>query len=64
MAEIIEEIEIAAAIEAKLRDIHFTVSKVEYGLRVEVDRALFRSAVDNLLQNAFKFTHLHGHVCP
>ena len=35
---------------------------VEYGISINADRQLLASAVSNLLQNAFKFTHSGGHV--
>lgn len=62
LAELIEELEIAAVIEAKARGVQFSVSKIEYDIKVRADRALLGSAVGNLLQNAFKFTHPHGSV--
>ena len=39
-----------------------TVSDVDPMLAVDVDRDLLLSAVGNLLQNAFKFTHPHSEV--
>ena len=36
--------------------------KIEQGLAVDADRQMLSSAIANLLQNAFKFTHPHGHV--
>lgn len=62
LAEFIEEIEVAAALEAKSRRLHLAVSRVEYGLAVSADPLLLASAVSNLLQNAFKFTRPSGHV--
>jgi signal transduction histidine kinase len=62
VAEFIEEIEVAAALDAKARNVDLTVAPVEYGIAVEADRQLLASAVANLLQNAFKFTHPRGHV--
>lgn len=62
VSEFIEEIEIAAAVEAKFRELKLTVPKVDYDLKIEVDRSLLTSAVANLLQNAFKFSHSHGNV--
>jgi signal transduction histidine kinase len=63
LAEFIEEIEIAAIIEAKARGHQLTVAPVEYGVVIEADRQLLAAAVANLLQNAFKFTHEAGHIC-
>jgi signal transduction histidine kinase len=62
LAEFIEEMEIAAIIEAKARGQQLTVDPVEYGIAVLADRQLLAAAVANLLQNAFKFTRRSGHV--
>lgn len=62
LAELIEDIEASAVIDAEERGLHLTVTSAEYGLAVEVDRQLLESAVANLLQNAFKFTRPRGHV--
>jgi hypothetical protein len=62
LAEFIEELEIAASIEARSRNLNLTVAVVEYGLMIEVDRQLLASAVTNLLHNAFKFTRPNGYV--
>jgi len=62
LAEFIEEMEIAAIIEAKARGHQLTVEPVEYGVVIDADRQLLETAVSNLLQNAFKFTHDPGHV--
>ena len=40
----------------------FTVAAVDPKLGIEADRDLLFSAVGNLLQNAFKFTHSHSEV--
>jgi signal transduction histidine kinase len=62
LAEFIEEVEVAATIEAKARGLELTVTPVPQGVSVEVDRQILAAAVANLLQNAFKFTHAGGHV--
>ncbi len=62
LAEFVEEMEIAAIIEAKARGHQLTVEPVEYSVVFEADRQLLAAAVANLLQNAFKFTHAHGQV--
>jgi signal transduction histidine kinase len=62
LAEFIEEVEIAAIIEAKARGHQLTVDPVEYGVSIEADRQLLVAAAANLLQNAFKFTKNPGHI--
>jgi signal transduction histidine kinase len=62
LAQFIEEVEVAASLDAKARNLSLSVAPVENGIAVEADRQLLASAVSNLLQNAFKFTHPHGHV--
>ena len=62
LAEFIEEVEVAAMIEAKARSLQLTVTPVPPGVAVEMDRQILAAAVANLLQNAFKFTHAGGHV--
>jgi signal transduction histidine kinase len=62
LAEFIEEIEAAAAIEATSRHLQLTVTPVEPGSTIEVDRQLLAAALTNLLLNAFKFSRPNGHV--
>jgi len=62
VADVIEEMEIAASLEANERGLQFGVDGVDKRLLVYVDRHLFASAISNLLQNAFKFTRASGHV--
>jgi len=62
LADFIAEVKISAALEAQARECGFAVSAVDRGLAVDADRDLLFSAVGNLLQNAFKFTHLHTEV--
>ncbi|HVR70693.1 MAG TPA: HAMP domain-containing sensor histidine kinase [Vicinamibacteria bacterium] len=62
LPEFIEEVEVAATIEAKARGLQLTVAPVPRGVSVEADRQTLAAAVANLLQNAFKFTRPSGHV--
>jgi signal transduction histidine kinase len=62
LAEFIEEVEVAATIEAKARGLELTVTPVPQEVWVAMDRQILAAAVANLLQNAFKFTHSGGHV--
>ena len=62
VAELIEHVQVATALEAAARDLHFTVAPIDAGLVIEGDREIIASAVANLLQNAVKFTRPHGHV--
>ena len=62
VAELIEEIEIVATIEAKERDIRLSVEAGATDVAVEADHQILASAMANLLQNAFKFTHARGHI--
>jgi signal transduction histidine kinase len=62
LATIMEEVELAAAIEANTRGLQLTVTPVDPGAAIEVDRQLIAAALANLLQNAFKFSRRHGHI--
>ena len=62
LAEFVEEMEIAAIIEAKSRGHQLTVERIDYGVVIDADRQLLSAAVANLLQNAFKFTLEPGHI--
>jgi signal transduction histidine kinase len=62
LSEFIEEVEVAATIEAKARGLELTVTPVPPGVSIAVDRQTLAAAIANLLQNAFKFTRPGGHV--
>lgn len=62
LTDLMEEVELSAAIEAKARGFQLTVTTVEPGVMIEVDRQLIAAALANLLQNAFKFSRSQGHV--
>ena len=59
LADFVSEIGISALLEARARECKFTVTHVDERLAIDVDRDILLSALGNLLQNAFKFTH-HG----
>lgn len=62
LADLIDEIKLSATLEAQVKGCVFTVSDVDPLLAVDADRDLLLAAIGNLLQNAFKFTHLHSEV--
>jgi signal transduction histidine kinase len=62
VAQFIEEVEVAATMEANSRGLLFSVTAVERDVAVDADRQILGSVVGNLLQNAFKFTSPGGHV--
>jgi len=62
IAVLIEEVAIAAALEATDYGVQLTVSPVEYGVVVKADAQILAAALVNLLQNAFKFTRPDSHV--
>ena len=62
LADFIGDIRVSASLEAHVNKCVFTVSAVDPQLAVDADRDLLASAVGNLLQNAFKFTHRQTEV--
>ncbi|HEY5240569.1 MAG TPA: hypothetical protein VIJ22_03850, partial [Polyangiaceae bacterium] len=54
--EIMDEVEIGAALVARTRGLEFVVTKVDPTVAVEADRQILAAALANLLQNSFKFT--------
>jgi signal transduction histidine kinase len=62
VADFIAEVQLAASLEAQVNKCTLTVSYVDSKLAVEADRELLLSALGNLLQNAFKFTHPSSEV--
>lgn len=56
VAEFLEEVEIAASMEANARGLRLAVTSVAKDVAINVDRQILASVVANLLQNAFKFT--------
>ena len=62
LADLVAEVKLSAGLEAQVKGSLFTVSEVDPLLAVDVDRDLLLSAIGNLLQNAFKFTHPRSEV--
>ncbi|MEO7730234.1 MAG: HAMP domain-containing sensor histidine kinase [Kofleriaceae bacterium] len=62
IARVIEEVEIAATIQAKARGIGLTIEPAAPGTAVHGDAQILSSILTNLVQNACKFTPPHGHV--
>ena len=62
LADFIADIKASASLEAKMKECGLNVSVVDPQLAVDADRDLLASAVGNLLQNAFKFTHQNTSV--
>jgi hypothetical protein len=62
IAQLVEEIEVVATIEAKDHDIHLSVDAGAFDVAVDADHQILASVVANLVQNAFKFTRPHGHI--
>lgn len=62
VATLVEDVAIAAAIDAAHRGLQFTVAPVADGVMILADAQILASALSNLIQNAFKFTRPSGHV--
>jgi signal transduction histidine kinase len=62
MASLLEEIEIAAAFEARSRDVELSIRPAESDVAVEGDAHILASIVTNLVQNACKFSRPRGLV--
>jgi len=62
VSEFIQEIEDAAVLEARTRGVTLIVAPVETGVSIQADRSVLAAALENLLQNAFKFTRPHSTV--
>jgi signal transduction histidine kinase len=62
VAALIEDVAIAAAVEAAHRGLQFTVAPVAEGVTIHADAQILVSALSNLVQNSFKFTRPGSHV--
>jgi signal transduction histidine kinase len=62
VADLIDEIQIGASMQARSRDIRFTVTSVAPVVTIDGDRQTIAATIANLLHNAFKFTDKKGSV--
>ncbi len=62
VSDLIDDVKLAAGLEAQVGGIPFAASHVDSSLAVDADRDLLSAAVGNLIQNAFKFTEPHSAV--
>jgi signal transduction histidine kinase len=62
VSDAIEDVTIAAAVDAGSRGVSLAVPSVDGGLEVSADRHLLVGAIQNIVQNALKFTPRNGHV--
>ena len=56
------ELAVAGGLHAEFRGLHFVIEPVDAALAITIDPQLLASAVMNLLNNAFKYTHAGGRV--
>ena len=62
VSDFVHELQVAAAMDARAREITFKVAPIDKGLAVDADRHMLGSALSNLLQNAVKFSRRNGSV--
>lgn len=62
LADLMRDVANAAILEARTTRRNLSVEPVDPKLALRADRDLLKSAIGNLLQNAFKFSHDHGDV--
>ena len=62
IADLFDEVRVAAAMEAEARDLAFIVAPIAEELVIDGDRAMLAAALANLLQNAVKFTRPESRV--
>jgi signal transduction histidine kinase len=62
LAELMEEVALAAPLEARMRGLQLTIRPAASPGAIDVDRHLITAALANLLQNAFKFSRPNGQV--
>jgi signal transduction histidine kinase/BarA-like signal transduction histidine kinase len=62
IAPFVEDLEVAATMDARARGLQLHVVPAPRGVDIEADESLVTAAVTNLLHNAFKFTRAGGQV--
>jgi signal transduction histidine kinase len=62
LADFVQEVAVGAHLHAEHRNVRLDVEAVDPALTIDVDGELLTSALMNLLQNAFKYTHARGSV--
>lgn len=62
VVDLMEELQVAATLEANYGGHTFSTDPVDPALMLETDRVLVAAAVTNLLRNAFKFSRKGSHV--
>lgn len=62
LVHFMDDVAVAARLHADYRDVELTVEPVDPNLVIDVDPHLLTSALMNLLQNAFKYSHAKGSV--
>jgi signal transduction histidine kinase len=60
--ELIAEAEVDGTMEASVHGVSLRVAPMDHSIEVNADPQILAGAIANLLQNAFKFTHVGGHV--
>lgn len=62
VSDLVQDLKVSAAMDAKTRDITFNVLPIDKELTVHADRQMLGAAISNLVQNAFKFSRRSGSV--
>ncbi|HEY0253926.1 MAG TPA: HAMP domain-containing sensor histidine kinase [Kofleriaceae bacterium] len=62
LAHILEELEIAATMQAKMRNLQLVLAPIPATIEVDGDAQIVASILTNLVQNACKFTREHGRI--
>ena len=62
VVRLLADAEVEASMTAGVGGLSLSVSPVAADVDVNVDEQIFSAALSNLIQNAFKFSHAHGHV--